>query len=461
MTETPLPKRPRSRPPTTIDSLPADVLTKILSGFPIPAIVTFTSVCKSWQSTISHPNFIITHFNRLYSSSNDADKFLITECSSTHQQLCTLRCGNCLVELSRFRIPFDGPRSSFRILGACNGLLCLTESFLDEFGRTIFLWNPTVRKFKALRRSLFRELFDSATRVFLGFGYDQGSNEFKIVRIMYFLDEKRSYFGGRRPKAEIYNLGSDSWSRIWGDVPLLAIGDSNFSKAVVEGAIHWLASKRSDGRVEVIMSFGIEDELFGELSLPEFDQRRVRLSIERMQLQEHDRTYLGLTADCCTRDAVIFQESLVLLNEGTSSTLLLESSSEGGENREAYGEEQRTLEVGALISVSEGETCTDHLAQCTPDCATRCTSAHPGGNGYCYSVLPNYPVCYCDYDCGPTSPPSPAKRNCNAGLGLCTVSCNAQCCNQKCAAQYNNGVGFCNNLGEEFEFRWEIRNKKR
>ncbi|KAK2974919.1 hypothetical protein RJ640_013775 [Escallonia rubra] len=413
MTETPVPKKPRSRPPTTINSLPLDVLTKILSGFPIPAKVTFTSVCKSWQSTISHPNFVITHFNRLYSSSNNADKFLITACSSTRQQLCTLRCGKCLVELSRFGIPFRGPRSSFRILGACNGLLCLTESFFDEFGRTIFLWNPTVRKFKALRRSLFHEFFDSATRVFLGFGYDQGIDEYKIVRILYFLDRNRSYFGRRRPKAEIYKLGSDSWSRIWCDVPLLAIGDSNFSKAVVEGASHWLASERSARRVELIMSFGIEDELFGELPLPEFDQRRVRLSIEHMQLQviegslsvfvcspltrtcqiwkmthygmadswtqlynttpeyslwslgfsmrsalllfddslkiyffdlkKHDRTYLGLTADCCTRDAVIFQESLVLLNEGTSSTLLLESSSEGGGNREPSDQQSQGL----------------------------------------------------------------------------------------------------------------------
>lgn len=104
--------------------------------------------------------------------------------------------------------------------------------------------------------------------------------------------------------------------------------------------------------------------------------------------------------------------------------------------------------VGALVYLSEANTCSINLGPCTNDCAAKCSAAHPGGKGYCFGDIPNAKACMCDYFCpGPPAHPAPPKRNCNAGLGPCSISCESACCNAKCAAKYNNGIGFCNTLG--------------
>lgn len=107
------------------------------------------------------------------------------------------------------------------------------------------------------------------------------------------------------------------------------------------------------------------------------------------------------------------------------------------------------IAVGALmIPSSEGKSCTDYLGGCVNDaeCAPKCSAKHPGGRGYCYAPIPVFKTCYCNYQCGPSERQPEPKRNCNAGLGPCSrKSCGDSCCNSKCAAKYNNGIGFCDN----------------
>ncbi|KAK3031223.1 hypothetical protein RJ639_036878 [Escallonia herrerae] len=249
-------------------SLSIDLLCNILLRLPLETLITITAVCKLWYSLIHDSTFITLHLNSTNPCGNSNGNFLIMSPSFEH--ICSLRCGKALAGLSRFRIPFGGSSSCFRIVGGLNGLLCITEGFGRNFGRTIFLRNPSIRKFKTLESSCFTDdLLDTRTRVVLGFSFDQGTNDYKIVRIMYFLDGSSNYLGETPPVAEVYSLRLDSWRTIGDDVPFLA--SDKFSKAIFHGAIHWLASESQEVQAEVIMSFRTGDEAFQEILMPNCD----------------------------------------------------------------------------------------------------------------------------------------------------------------------------------------------
>ncbi|EOA18661.1 hypothetical protein CARUB_v10007237mg [Capsella rubella] len=70
-------------------------------------------------------------------------------------------------------------------------------------------------------------------------------------------------------------------------------------------------------------------------------------------------------------------------------------------------------------------------------CTERCKAKHgPKGEGSCDIKAQ---LCYCFYPC-PTGP------QCYGGAGLCGP-CGSPCCNQQCADKYNQGTGFCDNIG--------------
>ncbi|XP_071725216.1 defensin-like protein 183 [Rutidosis leptorrhynchoides] len=98
-----------------------------------------------------------------------------------------------------------------------------------------------------------------------------------------------------------------------------------------------------------------------------------------------------------------------------------------------------------LKLVNAGSVYTEGAGLCGNDCNARCKSRHPGGDGSCnYAIKP--PMCTCNYPCGPTPVP-PIIRKCNGGQGVCSAACRDNCCNQKCAKAYKQGIGFCTDIG--------------
>ena len=95
--------------------------------------------------------------------------------SPRQEYLCTIVCNNdptLITEISRFRIPF--PNAS--IIGFCNRIFCLLEYriirnvcsfpsnptyYLLPY-RIIYLWNPSIRKFKRLPYACLNDRFDNA-----------------------------------------------------------------------------------------------------------------------------------------------------------------------------------------------------------------------------------------------------------------------------------------------------------
>ncbi|XP_039165513.1 defensin-like protein 182 [Eucalyptus grandis] len=86
--------------------------------------------------------------------------------------------------------------------------------------------------------------------------------------------------------------------------------------------------------------------------------------------------------------------------------------------------------------------CSEGIGLCGKgnECEEKCQARHgPGSQGSCdYIIKP--PLCTCYYDC-PTPPPLP--KLCNGGGGLCSYSCEDQCCSDRCATKFSQGRGYC------------------
>ncbi|KAI8551283.1 hypothetical protein RHMOL_Rhmol06G0173400 [Rhododendron molle] len=227
------------------DYLPQKVLTEILSRLPVPSLLRFRCVCKSWLSLISTPDFISKHSS--LSTTKTTTAFLLLRRYSHRRERFSLHLDaqQTFPKLRDLKYPFPTRlQYYFRILGSCNGLVCLTD---DSFGNTntntIILWNPSIQKSLTLPLpKSTRDLDGSFFMCALGFGFDSMSNDYKVVRV--------SYSGGEDgfwvpPNVEIYAV-------------------------CVNGNVHWVGYKRVSPvtRGCFVVVFDLGGEVFGEVELP-------------------------------------------------------------------------------------------------------------------------------------------------------------------------------------------------
>ena len=148
--------------------------------------------------------------------------------------LCTAICNSdaTLSSISRFVIPFV----TFRIVGYCNSLICGTVCY----GRTIYLWNPSIGKCKTLMGTSLPVKAADTFKSALGFAYHSESDDYKILRIVGWLKQNVI-------EAEVYTLSTDMWRRA--EVSLESLrrfgaDNSIFTRLggqpqFVNGALHW------------------------------------------------------------------------------------------------------------------------------------------------------------------------------------------------------------------------------
>ena len=222
---------------------------------------------------VSYPSYDLRDFGD--DDDDDDDVYVPTTVSSRLSKSNTPIC--CMVardsatfnEISEYPVPSAFHLSSFQIVGSCNGLVCVAQyGCSSTIAHAIYLWNPSIRKFKRLPDfSLTRFIWIST-----GFAYQSETNDYKVVKI-YSPSSNRI----KRPEveAEVYSLSSDSWTRVGislrPNVVVSKVKDYS-STSFVNGALHWLVSV-SEGEVEfqnrkTILSFDVDDDKFGEIALP-------------------------------------------------------------------------------------------------------------------------------------------------------------------------------------------------
>ena len=204
--------KPTMSPPTTrnpiflSERVPDDVVFDILTRLPVKSLIRFRCVSISWNSIITNPSFITTHFsfnlNQSKSLSNNTHNGFLQFSYKSSRELCTLVCNSykTLTHVSKFQIPI----LTHRIAAFCNGLFCLAN-FDDELSHIIYLWNPSVRKFKKLiAETRLKGIL--VVGVNFGLAYHPQNNDFKLLRLVCY---------GKKPSsvAEIFTLSTDSWIR--------------------------------------------------------------------------------------------------------------------------------------------------------------------------------------------------------------------------------------------------------
>ncbi|XP_030543689.2 F-box protein At3g07870-like isoform X2 [Rhodamnia argentea] len=254
--------------------LPQDVvLVEILKRLPVESLLRFRCVSRSWRSTIDDPRFVALHLNH---SAHDASKRYLLRLDLWHpvHRPCSLfpNLPLALPSHSQIEIPFVNPLNRYSLVGSCNGSICVKEYPRkysgNDGGRTMYLWNLFTRKHKAVPRPGPRHRFPSTAEA-LGFGFDARSNDYKILRILYFLDNNDRWLGGTMPQVRIYSLSTDSWRSLECEVPAFC----GYRLAVfLNGNLHWFASKVNDLGEDVgygpIVLFDVAGEVFDEMAPP-------------------------------------------------------------------------------------------------------------------------------------------------------------------------------------------------
>ncbi|XP_050282207.1 F-box/kelch-repeat protein At3g06240-like isoform X1 [Quercus robur] len=252
--------------------LPHDAVLNILTRLPVKSLLRFRCVCKLWDSSITSPNFISTHLNIVNNNDDDDDHaYLIQTCIQYNAfkipMICkVLCCDRTFDSLFEYSVPSVFALNMSEMVGSCNGLVCLAQrGKLSTTGDAIYLWNPSVRKFKRLPDSCSngQDFWFS-----IGFGYQSKTNDYKVVKLW-----------GTPVVAEVYTLCSDSWRKVEislrSKVVVSGIEPSS-SPLFFSGALHWIAY-HSEGEVEfqdptMILSFDVDNEKFGEMALPAGDK---------------------------------------------------------------------------------------------------------------------------------------------------------------------------------------------
>ncbi|KAF8031661.1 hypothetical protein BT93_D0772 [Corymbia citriodora subsp. variegata] len=251
--------------------LPQAVVDEILKRLPVKSLLRFRCVSRSWRSAIDDPRFAALHLSHSALHTSNWYFAFIDDPRHHCPRTCSLFPIDSRIRPSKLIVetPFvDTPPSELTLVGWCNGLICVAD---EPYGKGyMYLWNLFTRKQKVVPLSRPEQqqfLSKDAVDVVLGFGFDAGSNDHKILRILYFPDNDRRWFG----RVEIYSLRADSWRSLECEVPAFR----PHNKAVfLNGNLHWVAAKLDDlGRESKdgsrIFLFNVAGEVFDEMAMPE------------------------------------------------------------------------------------------------------------------------------------------------------------------------------------------------
>lgn len=250
--------------------LPDELIVEILSILPAKSLLRCRLVCKSWLSLITSTKFKLMHlhnFNKLNPRYfvRRLDWFARQDWFCVHfdNEAFTLDRG------TQIEFPFFRSRVNlcFRIVGCCNGVVCLSDDDEDTSSLDmIILWNPSIRRKLTLTLPMFYSIESEESFAVLGFGYDKMSDDYKVVSLAY---DDCSLI---RPQVEVYTMKTGIWREVMfpNNLPCFYVRPS-WSQIFSNGCVHWIASDPTPGVSHYsILTFDISTELFGEIQLPEF-----------------------------------------------------------------------------------------------------------------------------------------------------------------------------------------------
>ncbi|KAL7128918.1 hypothetical protein ABFS83_13G026900 [Erythranthe nasuta] len=233
------------------DYIPRELQIQILQKLPVKSLIRFTAVCKSWRSIITSTDFISSHLSNNQLSLLKVAENVPFDVSSS----------------SQLEVPFDGGIEYYKIVGSCDGLLCLSDEPCRKLEhRHITIWNPCVRNHLNLPLPNINP--EEGHCVELGFGVASHAY-IKVVRLVYVyknLDDDFRLIVP--PQVEVFSDDKWRWRRLRGVSVTLTVMDW---QAFFNGVVHWLGFEPIDAynSRNSILAFDIGDEVFSEVMLPD------------------------------------------------------------------------------------------------------------------------------------------------------------------------------------------------
>ncbi|KAL5702286.1 hypothetical protein ACHQM5_027521 [Ranunculus cassubicifolius] len=226
--------------------LPREIISNILSRLPAKYLIRFRCVSKPWESLIRDPNFIQMHID--YATKNRNFNLMLND---NHETLiCSLGWESSFTKVSEVAQPGKAKYNSVSVLGSCNGLLYIDTSKFHA------IWNPCTKQYKKIPA-----LEDMSSSSAHGFGYDQGTDEYRVVEILRFDedDDKKS-----RSEVMVYTMGKKSWRKI---------KDLDYSvyanhALYLNGTLVWLVKGSWSITPNSIVSFNLGDETLFDVPRP-------------------------------------------------------------------------------------------------------------------------------------------------------------------------------------------------
>ncbi|KAM7497898.1 hypothetical protein LguiA_022312 [Lonicera macranthoides] len=243
--------------------LPSELwIEEILTRLPVKTLLRCTSVCKSWYSLITSPNFITLHLNRTTSNKNtrllvrnynDIDHYSVHADDETFD-----KC-------EKLNFTLRSRNRYFNVIGTCNGLVCLSDD-AGGYYDIMILWNPSIRKSVDLPYPNVRFQSHGPFQHTLGFGFNPVTNDYNVVRVVYLQKDGPGWGHKFPPEVELYELSTGSWRNV-------SAGDFSYviqeqtPQVVLNSIVHWAGHTRKKGH-NLVVSFDLKNETFGVMRVP-------------------------------------------------------------------------------------------------------------------------------------------------------------------------------------------------
>ncbi|MED6203812.1 hypothetical protein PIB30_003103 [Stylosanthes scabra] len=242
-----------------MEELSEEMIMEILLRLPARTLCCMKSVCSSWRTLISSPDFTWNHVRR--SSSLDSRLTPPRIAYDKFDGIGVLSVQSLLdndpsepTKVAHFRAEW-----SYRIVGYCHGMLCLLHDDNDIGGHMhALLWNPCTG-FTFLSPQI------RGYANFCGFGYDHLNDTYKFCGIIRNLGPS-----GFENSARIYTFGPNSPWRIIDDIPT----DEDLSMADNKKGVYFGSSRECTlnwSFFHVVYYFDLGKETYGHFALPDRD----------------------------------------------------------------------------------------------------------------------------------------------------------------------------------------------
>ncbi|CAN1160930.1 F-box protein CPR1 [Linum perenne] len=240
------------------DNIPEEVMANILLRLCVSDLVRCRRVSKKWLSIIDDPHFISRQLQRSISTNCNAALYLQDRDSPIlywKQRYAS--------DINFFSTPIMYEPSQVLLMGSCHGLVCFS---LFNHPNDFVVLNPSTGERHKVIISANEERVDGEM-VAYGFGYDEVSEDYKVVRIIQtIIDPVRPFY-----VAEINSVRSKCFSRT---IPLPTAGwDDSSCKSIgvfVGGSIHWCKINLNPVK-HVIHAIDLLTNTYHQLQFPDYN----------------------------------------------------------------------------------------------------------------------------------------------------------------------------------------------